>query len=167
MSDEQTRSDLMATQCAFEQLDTRYRRSTSTWAGGQHDVLVYFVDPADSFHGTIGAKGGTVTAWSKNRKWKGSNSVHKFTVPPDWRYRIADDDLAEIDGAICLEAIPLDGAPIEAEAWKVCLVRQSRGVDLKTESTIAVRFAGRMAVGKTMAAAKRKIAKGLVEALAY
>jgi hypothetical protein len=66
---------------AREALDRAdYRRSESTWAGGDHEILVEIAENERQIRIT----GESKRAWSSNRKWSGSNSVITARVQLTW-----------------------------------------------------------------------------------
>lgn len=151
------------TVAALSQLDVRYRRSQSSWAGGEHLVSVGFIPAGEQPR----CKGWTTKAWSKNRKWKGTNSEHRYWISADWIDRIAGAGMAEVGGMVCLDAVPLVDPPGGCAAWEVVLAKQAAGVSIVPVRRIAVRFGGRMAVGATATSAKAAIVKALQKELAY
>lgn len=97
-----------------------YRRSQSSWAGGDHTVNVRVVGKS----GSVNASGENNRAWSNNGKWSGNNSTHTFHVRMDWL------DLPEsarvVSGLLTLEMGPAIAPNIYPATW----VEQGRGVTL-------------------------------------
>lgn len=116
-----------------------YRHSESRWAGGVHDIVIEIVDCGSK----VNATGETSVAWSHNRKWRGTDSRHKISVPLNWIVNIERRGIAVVDGLLTLGAW-LSGerlAPTE-EAWRALYVTQGRGIGLVTRAGLLYRRGG-------------------------
>lgn len=100
----------------------KYRRSQSSWAGGDHSVHVKIAGK----NGAVQASGENHRAWSNNGKWSGNNSTHTFVVRMNWL------DIPEaarvVSGLLTLEIGPAVDRTIHPATW----VEQGRGVTLNT-----------------------------------
>ena len=97
-----------------------YRRSTSSWAGGEHTVSVRIADS-----GFCGASCETEKVWSDNGKWSGSNS--RASIATNLATLMEFPTLMTRDGLVLCHAEKL--APRE---YRVTWIEQSTGVALKT-----------------------------------
>lgn len=64
--------------------------------------------------------------------WAANVDCHKICVPADWRHRIEYKGLADLDGMMTLDALPMDatdGIELYAAVW----ASQGRGYSVKTE----------------------------------
>ena len=95
-----------------------YRRSQSSWAGGDHMISVGVSDDP-------GISGSSDRVWSDNGKWSGTDSSVSATVPLAWFSRIYRRGLAVINGCFVLDIIAEDGKSITVLAGK-----QGRGFDV-------------------------------------
>lgn len=102
-----------------------YRRSTSKWAGGEHSC--------DASIGSPDCSGSSEKVWSDNKKWSGSDSHVRVSVPLRWYAQIYRRGLAVVDGlfVLRLEDLP-DGV---LEVW---VAKQGRGFDLVAETAYLV-----------------------------
>jgi len=96
-----------------------YKNSESSWAGGDTEVHV-------NWGRTHAAKGFSITVWSSNGKWKGSNAVYNITLPYSWIKNVYKEGLAEAGGMLTLTA-----EKIRENLWKATWVQQSRGFSIK------------------------------------
>jgi hypothetical protein len=64
--------------------------------------------------------------------WGAIEDHHRITVPVDWRMRVQRRGLAELDGLMTLDAIPLDGAPVGIQLFSAVWASQGRGYDVRT-----------------------------------
>lgn len=115
-----------------------YRRASSRWAGGHHDVVVRLLPPTEA----PTARGSSARVWSANGKWSGLDSVLHLSVPADWRVTVQRRGLAVIDGLLTLRAIelPLDaGVADGCDAYAAVVVRQARGFDLRAVDCVILR----------------------------
>jgi len=100
----------------------KYRRSQSSWAGGDHSVNVKIVPK----NGVVQASGENHRAGSNNGKWSGNNSTHTFVVRMNWL------DIPEaarvVSGLLTLEC----GPAVERAIYPATWVEQGRGVTLNT-----------------------------------
>lgn len=94
-----------------------YRRSTSGWAGGEHDVSVSL--------GTPGASCSTDKVWSDNGKWSGTNSF--AVISTDLATLMEFPSLMTRDGLALCRA-----AKIGTREYSITWIEQSTGVSLKT-----------------------------------
>ena len=94
-----------------------YRRSQTTWAGGNHDVDVHIGEPAISGWGD--------RVWSPNGKWPGTDSVVSATVPLTWLVKVCRRGLSVVDGVFVLDIIAEDKKGITVLAGK-----QGRGFEV-------------------------------------
>ena len=124
-----------AVRSAYAKCD--YRRSTSTWAGGNHSVEISM-----TFAGGESARGECERVWSSNGKWTGTDSSHTLRVSLRWRLDVERRGLAVIDGCLTLAASPLQNLREGEEAYTICYVRQGRGVALETSHAVAYRRNG-------------------------
>lgn len=97
--------------------DCVYRRSQSSWAGGEHIVSARIGQPDISGHGE--------RVWSANGKWPGTNSCITATVPLTWFIRVYRRGLAVVNGCFVLDVISED-----AKGLTVLAGRQGRGFDV-------------------------------------
>jgi len=102
-------------------LSANYRRSQSTWAGGDHVVLVY----PDRGILPASISGGSDRVWSNNGKWSGNNSYIHATLSPLWLIRVYKRGLAVVDGSFVLDIITQDDKGITVLAGK-----QGRGFEV-------------------------------------
>jgi len=104
-----------------------YRRSQSSWAGGEHTVNVRIASKTIcGYAQPVGASGDSSRAWSANGKWSGNNSVHTLTVKRTWV------DLPEA-ARVVAGMLTLDlGAEIEPNIYLAAWVEQGRGFTLNT-----------------------------------
>lgn len=98
-----------------------YRRSTSSWAGGEHSVTVRLAHLSSD----CGAVCSTERVWSRNGKWSGSNS--DAVIITDLATLMEFPTLMTRDGLALCRAEKI--APRE---WRVKWIEQSTGVSLKT-----------------------------------
>lgn len=100
----------------------KYRRSQSSWAGGDHSVNVRIAGK----NGAVSASGENQRVWSNNGKWSGNNSVHALYVRMSWL------DIPEaarvVSGLLTLEC----GPAVERAIYPATWVEQGRGVTLNT-----------------------------------
>ena len=96
-----------------------YRCSKSTWAGGEHEVVLAIGEP--------GAEGWNERAWSDNRKWSGNNSTHRLTARRDYGSRVPSS-LRVVGGLLTLDLDDEIEPGIRPAVW----VEQGRGVSLNT-----------------------------------
>lgn len=101
-----------------------YRRSESSWAGGDHSVDVEIGKPW--------AWGGSTRAWSRNGKWSGTNSFAKLTVSPT--AIILFPTLTTPDGLAVIDA-----ERIGNRIYRITWLEQGRGFDLKAVSGWLIR----------------------------
>lgn len=87
-----------------------YRRSTTSWAGGNHFAIIYIGRPAISGCGD--------RVWSSNGKWPGTDSVVSATVPLTWLARVHRRGLAVVDGCFVLDVLDEDEKGITVLAGK-------------------------------------------------
>jgi len=92
-----------------------YRRSQSTWAGGNHHISVV-VKPE------IDISGSTNRVWSKNGKWSGNDSYINAAVALTWYSRVYRRGLAVIDGIFVLDVLSED-----EKGYTVLAGKQGRG----------------------------------------
>lgn len=96
-----------------------YKRSGTSWAGGEHTVSVAI--------GTPCAIGDSTRVWSSNGKWSGSNSSHALRVPLRWLVNVERRGIAVVDGLFTLDAEPIGGSTsLLSATW----VTQGRGFTL-------------------------------------
>ncbi len=118
-----------------------YRRSTSSWAGGEHSVTVRLgdVQPAWNLeahrHDMIvatGARCESSKVWSSNGKWSGSNSDAVITT--DLPTLLEFPTLRTRDGLMLCRA-----RKIGTREYEVRWIEQSTGVSLKTVDGYLIR----------------------------
>jgi len=127
-----------------------YSRSTSSWAGGNHSVYV-----------TIGqtphAECSSDSAWSRNGKWRGTNSsAHLFITPAC--YETFGSNLT-IGGLVTL-----DCEPVGVREYRATWAAQGKGFALKVVQGWLIR--DYHVEGGTLEAARRKSEKARRERLA-
>ena len=122
-------------------LDWPLRRSTSSWAGGGHSVVV-------SLAAVPSCSGQSEKAWSDNGKWSGSDSSASLHVTPG--ALIWFPTLRSADGSIILDA-----ERVGAREYRISWVSQARGFDLKTEHGWLIR--GYHSTRKTLASARAEV----------
>lgn len=100
----------------------KYRRSMSSWAGGEHSINIRIAGK----NGVVQASGENNRVWSSNNKWSGNNSTHTFVVRMNWL------DIPEsarvVSGLLTLEC----GPAVERAIYPATWVEQGRGVTLNT-----------------------------------
>jgi hypothetical protein len=101
-----------------------YRRSESSWAGGEHSVRVAI--------GTPSAYCSTERVWSANGKWSGSNS--HATITTDLATLLEFHTLMTRDGLALCRA-----EKIGPREYKATWIEQSTGVSLKTVDGYLIR----------------------------
>lgn len=126
-----------------------YRIASGSWAGGEDLVTVIIA-------GVTSAKGESVSAWSRNKKWTGKNSHRTYEVREDWRETVFDRGLSVIDGMLTLEATPMDGEP---GAYLARWARQGRGFQLVEEEGVILSENGIAVHGKTLKEARKSLKK--------
>lgn len=112
-----------------------YRIARSRWVGGDHETHVNF--------GTPRATGTGEKEWNK-KGWSGTNSRFDITVPVHWLASVHQRGLSSptLYGNVrylVLAATPIPG--YRCEVYKVVVVRQSRGLSLRTEEKYLARIA--------------------------
>lgn len=75
--------------------EANYRRSTSKWAGGEHDVRVSTVISDSLCNVTI--KSVSTKVWSNNGKWSGNNSEILAYVSSDWLSQVHKPGIALVE----------------------------------------------------------------------
>lgn len=88
-----------------------YRRSQSSWAGGEHFVSVFIGSMPDIW-------GRSDRVWSDNGKWSGNNSYVAARVPLSWYRQVYCRDLDVIDGCFVLDIIAEDDKEVVVLAGK-------------------------------------------------
>ncbi len=120
-----------------------YRRSTSSWAGGDHNVYVRLSEePCGECY--------SKRAWSKNGKWSGTSSFADLRIT-----QRCIDALGEnlfIGGLITLDA-----EVIAPRTYRATWLEQSRGVSLKIVQGWIIK--GHHCTAKTLEKAKKQVAK--------
>ncbi len=94
-----------------------YRRSQSSWAGGNHECL--------GLVGKPGISGSSDRVWSSNGKWSGNDSYIHAVVPLTWLVRVYQRGLAVVDGCFVLDVLSED-----EKGYTVLAGRQGRGFDV-------------------------------------
>lgn len=94
-----------------------YRTSKSQWAGGDHHISVYFGTPA--------CQGWATKEWSRNGKWRGTNSHARFDITR--RVLRHFPQAVTPDGLVVMDA-----KKIGPREYQIVWAEQSRGFDLKT-----------------------------------
>ena len=120
-------------------LDWPYRRSESSWAGGEHGIQVTLGDTPD-------AECSGYRVWSSNGKWSGQNSIAKLAIT-----RRCFDLLGKnltIGGLVTLDA-----DEIEPRVFRAVWAEQGRGFSLKLVEGWIVR--GFHSTADTLEKAKR------------
>lgn len=135
----------MLQQCA-------YRRSQSTWAGGDTTFQVQISKD-------ISASGSGDKVWSSNGKWSGLDAYYNFSVLRSWLRKVFKENLANVDGLFTLDADKVDENS-HYTVYRASWVEQSRGFGVKIEQGYIVRLAnGETAHGKTIRSALNALAK--------
>lgn len=125
-----------------------YRKSQSSWAGGEHSVTVALGDPR--------AHGESSRAWSDNGKWSGTNS--HASIYTDIPTLLEFPELMTKDGlALC------HAEKIGPREYRVRWIEQSTGVSLKTVDGYLIRGYHVRAPG--IQSARTKAAKAREQAL--
>lgn len=122
-----------------------YRKSESTWAGGEHSTLIGIGGPR--------AEGSSERAWSRNGKWSGSNSTWQLGVSRSWLRTVAREGIAVVDGLLTLQA-----TQVAPGVWTANWVVQGRGVALRVERGYLVREGSEIAHGPSEKACRRTLA---------
>ena len=143
--------DLTITNRAKQHLTENWplRRSQSSWAGGEHTVLVSIGDRPY-------ARGWSKKVWSDNGKWAGTNSVASITATR--RTFRHFPTLTTPDGMVVVDA-----KKIGHREYQITWVEQSRGFDLKIVDGFLIR--GYHVKAKTIDAARKKAVKARQKAL--
>ncbi len=127
-----------------------YRRSTSTWAGGEHRISVAVADlPA--------ARCGSEPVWSQNGKWRGTNSAANLGVTLRCLRHLGTN--AVIGGLLTVDCKKV--APRE---YRATWVEQARGFELKLVDGWIVR--GHHVAGGTLEHARKVTRKARTAAAA-
>ncbi|WP_432258032.1 hypothetical protein [Cupriavidus sp. TMH.W2] len=122
--------------------DWPYRQSSSTWAGGKHNVTVS-VDDHPS------ASGDSERAWSANGKWSGTNSTATLTITERC---LRNFGLMPVVTGL----LTLDAERVGHREYRAVWVEQGRGFSLKTVEGWIIR--GYHVAGGSLDAARRKAA---------
>lgn len=119
------RKELMV-QKVINSLPLQYRKSASSWAGGEHYVSVDLSD------GTLipTASGSSEKVWSKNNKWTGTNSYLRFRVSEKWLSKIYVKGRAVYGGMLVLDI---------GEAFAL-VAKQGRGFSVSVENIPIKKF---------------------------
>lgn len=120
-----------------------YRRSASSWAGGDHNVYVQLSNEPD-------AACYTESAWSKNGKWSGTNSIADLRITQRCIDALGENLL--IGGLITLDA-----EVIAPRTYRATWLEQSRGVSLKIVQGWIIK--GHHCTAKTLEKAQKQVAK--------
>lgn len=121
------------------------KKSTSSWAGGDHSVAVRWI-----LDGQVGCGGGSDRVWSDNGKWSGTDSYAELTVSAAALRRYSD--LRTPDGLIVLHYEPI---PEHPRCAKIVWVEQGRGFALKAVHGYLVR--GYHVQARSVEAAVKKV----------
>jgi len=117
-----------------------YRQSESSWAGGEHSVVVRIADSPDAI-------GTSKRVWSANGKWSGNNSTAHLII--------TERCLHELGANLVIgRLVTLDAERIGAREYKAVWAEQSRGFGLKVVEGWIIR--GFHVAGGTEGAARRK-----------
>ena len=100
-----------------------YRRSESSWAGGDHTVVVTICESGAS------CDGGSERVWSDNRKWRGTDSWASLTVPQTWARRVPQA-IRVVSERLTLNARRCKPARGATRSWLVTRAQQGRGVEI-------------------------------------
>ena len=95
-----------------------YRKTQSTWAGGNHYVSVAIGDPDISGESDI--------VWSSNGKWSGTNSTFSVQVPARWYTKVYKRGIGVVDGIFVLELIQV----LSPDKLVVLAGKQGRGFSI-------------------------------------
>lgn len=87
---------------ALQKIDWPLRRSESQWAGGKLEFFISNID-FSSGHGQALARVESKTVWSKNQKWRGTNTHVYLHVYP--RVLMFYPTLL-VDGVVVIDAVP-------------------------------------------------------------
>ncbi|KNZ70325.1 hypothetical protein Tfer_0885 [Thermincola ferriacetica] len=113
-----TRAAARVARLAGKALETcSYRRSRTSWAGGNHEVCVRIGDPVIS--------GSSSRVWSHNGKWPGTDSYVSAAVPLQWFSRVWRRGLAVVDGCFVLDVLSEDD-----KGFTVLAGKQGRGFEV-------------------------------------
>ena len=117
-----------------------YRRSESRWAGGEHEVELLIGEAA-------GALGWSANAWSRNGKWRGTNSFATITVTARC--------LRTMEGRILQgNLVTVDCQQIGPREYEATWVQQGAGFGLKLVCGWIIR--GQHIVAPTLEKARKK-----------
>lgn len=120
--------------------DEPYRRSLSSWAGGDHAITVQLGEvPA--------AVGGSVKVWSHNGKWSGTESYSRFTVTRRCLRAMRGELLVA-------NLLTVDCESLGPREYRATWVEQGRGFGLKLVNGFIIR--GQHVRAATMAHARRQ-----------
>lgn len=136
MEDEKRRRDQIIKDAFLHRLlsDCHYRKSSSTWAGGDHDVYIEIGEAVD-------CGGDSIRRFSSNRKWSGNDSFHSFTVRDTWVEEVEKNGIGVVDGKITLDAHLLssgEGWGLYSASW----AEQGRGFILNKKEGIILLIKG-------------------------
>lgn len=144
---------------AFE--NCNYRVSQSSWAGGDHTVYLSVLPGRHK--GLVGkCSGESATQWSRNGKWSGNDSVHRFTLRSTWLTRVPVD-LRAVCGRLILDLgkeQAVEGGSIRPALW----AHQSRGFSLEPRRGVLVLDEQGRAVALLEGDSPRAIARALSDA---
>jgi hypothetical protein len=143
-----------------------YKRSGSSWAGGDHDVAIVI---NENLSDEVWCKGGSEQVWSSNGKWSGSNSYNKFAVHANWYDLVYKRGLDVVDSMLTLQvekkkkhSLPeteLFGIPQKVEVFSASWVAQGRGFELVKHQGLIVTIGTLVFHAKSELAAKRMLPK--------
>lgn len=99
----------------------KYRRSQSTWAGGEHEIYIYTCLSSSD----VEIYGASDKVWSSNGKWAGNNSYIKAVIPLYWIPRVYNRGIAAVEGNFVLDV--LEELP---DGYIVLAGKQGRGFEV-------------------------------------
>lgn len=126
-----------------------YRRSGSSWAGGQHFENVWAVA-----HGQGETSGSSERVWSSNKKWSGNNSTVTFRIE-----ETVPDHMVVVGGLVTLAA-----ECVGPREYRATWAEQSMGFDLKAVNGFIIR--GHHVRGTDLNRARRSAAAARRDTLA-
>jgi hypothetical protein len=110
-----------------------YRRSQSSWAGGDHNITVRIQDDRPA-----AMTGGSEPARSKNGKWSGTNSYVAVSIPLCWYSKVYRRGLAVVDDCFVLDVI--DGTVLAGKQSRGFAVLPRRARIIASDDGLCLRW---------------------------
>ena len=103
-----------------------YKVSTSSWAGGINE---FDIDYSEN-HPTHGI---SEIAWSKNRKWRGTNGKFSIRISKTWLTSVYFKGIHHLGGMLTLEAKEIPGAD-GIRLFKAAWIEQGKGFNIHRQN---------------------------------